>query len=90
MALISCFPFGSVSPITHVFPKSGVDSIRKFHPFPSMLDGNNKFPFANNSGLFLIGPKNPSGNFSASDHVSPPSEERFNIPHHEDGCGPTL
>ncbi|MCY1462958.1 hypothetical protein D9M71_807900 [compost metagenome] len=79
-----------MSPIIHVFPKSGVDSIRSLQPSPSILDGHNKVPLLNKTGLFLIGPKNPSGIFLASDHVFPPSDEVLITPHHSDGFGPIL
>ena len=90
MAFMLFGPLGSVSPIFQVFPKSGVDSIRKFHPLPSTLEGSKRFPLSNKTGLFFIGPKKPSGNFSGSDHESPPSLERINMPHQVDGLGPTL
>ena len=49
------------SVFVHVLPKSFVNSICAFHPVFSVLLGQSKTPLIN-SGLFLIGPKNPSGN----------------------------
>ena len=47
-------------------------------------------PFSNWTGLFLMGPKMPSGRRSGSDQVFPPSAEVITIPHHSWGLGPTL
>ena len=42
------------------------------------------------TGLFLIGPRMPSGSRRGFDHVRPPSVEVISMPHHSLGVGPTL
>ena len=41
-------------------------------------------------GLFLIGPRMPSGSRRGADQVAPPSLDVINMPHHFSGVGPTL
>src|SRR5688572_22781056 len=47
-------------------------------------------PSASRTGLFLIGPRIPSGKRRASPHVRPSSFDVRIIPHHARGFGPTL
>ena len=44
-------------------------------------------PSASWTGLFLIGPRMPSGRRRASHHVCPPSRDVRTIPHHVSGSG---
>src|SRR6476646_1028258 len=56
----------------------------------SVLDGARMVPSASCTGLFLIGPRMPSGRRRPSLHVRPPSMLVRTIPHHASGLGPTL
>src|SRR4029450_11668885 len=47
-------------------------------------------PSASRTGLFLMGPRMPSGRRRASLHVFPASCDVRIIPHHVCGLGPTL
>src|SRR5688572_15433427 len=47
-------------------------------------------PSLSRTGLFLMGPRTPSGNLRASFQVRPPSSDVRIIPHHVRGVGPTL
>src|SRR4029453_196197 len=59
-------------------------------PTDSVLLGATIAPSAARTGLFLIGPRMPSGSRRASLHVFPPSREERSMPHHSEGLGPTL
>src|SRR5688572_23344617 len=82
------------SVFVQVFPRSGVRSKRTLHllgfSVVSSLVGQRMSPFASCTGLFLIGPRMPSGSRRAALQVCPPSVDVFNSPHHCDGLGPTL
>src|SRR5687767_1060094 len=56
----------------------------------SVLVGETMVPSASCTGLFLIGPRMPSGRRRASLHVRPPSVLVRSIPHQASGDGPTL
>src|SRR5438874_54348 len=56
----------------------------------SVLDGQRMVPSANSTGLFLIGPRKPSGRRRASLQVLPSSVLVRNMPHQDLGSGPTL
>lgn len=58
--------------------------------WPSVLVPETMSPFASWTGLFLIGPKIPSGNRRASDQILPSSFEVLTMPHQVLGLGPTL
>src|SRR5215216_4121822 len=47
-------------------------------------------PSASRTGLFLTGPRMPSGKRLALLHVRPPSDDVRTIPHQLVGSGPTL
>ena len=57
---------------------------------PSVLVPARMSPFFSCTGLFLIGPRMPSGRRRAADQVVPPSVEVLNSPHQRCGLGPTL
>ena len=56
----------------------------------SVLLGAMMVPSASRTGLFLIGPRIPSGSRRASLHVRPSSADVRTMPHHSRGLGPTL
>src|SRR5687767_7489648 len=56
----------------------------------SVLVGATMVPSESCTGLFLIGPRMPSGRRRASLHVRPPSVLVRSIPHQASGDGPTL
>src|SRR5258706_16252937 len=56
----------------------------------STLVGQRMSPLASWTGLFLIGPRMPSGRRRAVLHVWPPSADVLISPHHFCGLGPTL
>lgn len=56
----------------------------------SVLEGHSKSPSGNCTGLFLMGPKMPSGSLRGSSQVRPPSLDFVSMPHHLLGDGPTL
>src|SRR6266487_4036493 len=73
-----------------VSPRSGVRSRWTRQPSCSVLEGQSNVPSANHTGLFLIGPRMPSGSRRGAVHVGPPSAELIIMPHQRDGFGPTL
>src|SRR6185295_4313950 len=56
----------------------------------SVLLGAISVPSSNRTGLFLIGPRMPSGNRRPSLQVRPLSRDVRTIPHQVCGLGPTL
>src|SRR6185369_8020654 len=78
----------------HVFPPSLLRSKwtcqRLGSECDSVLVGATMVPSASCTGLFLIGPRMPSGRRRASLHVRPPSLLARTSPHHSSGDGPTL
>src|SRR5262245_41253890 len=56
----------------------------------SVLLGARSVPSARRTGLFLIGPRMPSGNRRASLHVRPLLRDDRAMPHQRCGLGPTL
>src|SRR5687768_15888396 len=58
--------------------------------FVSLLVGERMVPSASCTGLFLIGPRMPSGRRRAALQVRPPSVLVRTSPHHVCGEGPTL
>src|SRR5439155_18448782 len=56
----------------------------------SVLLPASSVPSASITGLFLIGPRMPSGNRRPSLHVRPLSRDVRTIPHQPCGLGPTL
>lgn len=78
------------SVFVHVLPRSIVRSKCTRHPSCSELVGHSNAPSASDTGLFLIGPKTPSGKRLGADHVLPASPEVISIPHHVLGLGPAL
>src|SRR5262245_9157860 len=80
--------------IVHVLPPSVDRSKWIRHALgvsgDSVLDGLRIAPSSSRTGLFLIGPRIPSGSRRGSLHVRPPSRDVRAIPHHPLGRGPTL
>src|SRR5947199_75095 len=78
----------------HVRPPSVVRSKRTRHALgrssDSVLLGATSVPSESWTGLFLIGPRIPSGSRRASLHARPLSPEVRTVPHHPRGLGPTL
>src|SRR5688572_9504722 len=78
----------------HVLPRSLVRSKWICHPgctpSRSVLEGHRIEPSGSATGLFLIGPRKPSGRRCGGDHVLPPSAEVVISPHQLRGSGPTL
>src|SRR5215217_3725450 len=78
----------------HVFPPSLLRSKCTCHRLGSECDsvlvGATMVPSASCTGLFLIGPRMPSGRRRASLQVRPPSPLVRSIPHHSSGDGPAL
>src|SRR5688572_1597229 len=66
--------------IRHVLGVSGV----------SVLLGAMIVPSAKRTGLFLMGPRIPSGSRLGVPQVRPESEDVRTMPHHARGFGPTL
>ena len=56
----------------------------------SMLEPASRLPSARVIGLFLIGPRMPSGSRRGSLQVRPSAADSMTIPHHSGGLGPTL
>jgi hypothetical protein len=84
-------PFSTGPMTSHVLPASRERSKWTRQPsVPSVLDGDSHAPSLRTTGLFLIGPRTPSGRRRASLQVRPPSAELFTMPHHLLGDGPTL
>src|SRR5688572_20614087 len=80
--------------IVQVFPSSELRSKCTRHLLGfsgvSVLVGLISVPSRSRNGLFLIGPRMPSGRRCASLHVWPPSFDVRVMPHHVCGLGPTL
>src|SRR4051812_24552939 len=76
----------------HVLPPSVLRSkyTRQPSALLSMLLGERMSPLLSRTGLFLIGPRIPSGRRIASLHVAPLSSLVFTTPHHVLGLWPTL
>src|SRR2546427_12029972 len=78
----------------HVRPASALRSKWMRHVLgrsgDSVLLGLIIVPSESRTGLFLIGPRMPSGRRRASDHVRPWSREVRTMPHQRCGLGPTL
>lgn len=86
-------PIGG-SDLLHVRPMSTVRSKYKRHagvlPSASVLEGHKMDPSGNWIGLFLTGPRNPSGRRRPGDQALPPSSELRSMPHQVLGSGPIL
>src|SRR2546426_10358395 len=78
----------------HVRPASVVRSKCTRHVLgrsdDSVLLGATSVPSESCTGLFLMGPRTPSGKRRASAQVRPLSREVWTIPHQLSGLGPTL
>src|SRR5436190_20873608 len=77
----------------HVRPPSVVRSNSTRHALgrsdDSVLLPATRLPSESCTGLFLIGPRMPSGRRRASLHVRPPSRDVRPIPNQPQGLGPT-
>src|SRR5262245_37449871 len=80
--------------VVHVSPPSVVRSKWTRHLLGRSVDSvllpAMSVPSESRTGLFLIGPRIPSGRRRASLHVRPLSREVRTMPHHVCGLGPTL
>ena len=67
----------------HVFPPSRESSKCTSQPsvLPAVLDGESHPPSVSTTGLFLIGPRMPSGKRSGFVQVLPASEDDIVMPH---------
>src|SRR5258708_6639780 len=78
----------------HVMPASTLRSKCTRHTLGRAVDSvlldATIAPSGSRTGLFLIGPRMPSGSRLASLHVFPPSRDVRSMPHHSRGLGPTL
>ena len=75
---------------SQVAPRSAERSRWTRQPSCSLLEGLSQEPSASSIGLFLIGPRMPSGRRRGSDQVVPPSSEAMTSPHQRLGLRPTL
>src|SRR4030095_3629124 len=80
--------------VVHVTPRSVVRSKWTRHAFSgtadSVLLGASTEPSAIRTGLFLMGPRIPSGSRRASLHADPLPRDVRIIPHHSRRLAPTL
>src|SRR5262249_43969013 len=78
----------------HVTPPSAERSKCTRHTLGRSVDSvllpASRVPSGSSTGLFLTGPRMPSGSRRASLHVRPPSPDVRAMPHHVCGLGPTL
>ncbi len=86
----SALPSLSGGVVVQVVPWSELRSKCTRQPSCSVLLGQRRSPSVSCTGLFLIGPRMPSGKRRAAPQVRPLSCEVRSMPHQVPGEGPTL